>query len=200
MSNRAALVMIALVGACGTSGPRTDPPPPVTSNTAEPAPPADRDAPAADAPCADPAACLAEGEALRAPVATATDPAAAADANARALARFEAACDGGLARGCEAAAEVLQDHRYYGVAADGPRAARLWDRACELGWAHACFRYGFYLWEGLMEAVVLDGEVVPYRWNDHRALGLPLVKRGCDGGVARACELLAELRAAGQAP
>lgn len=193
---RAALAAVATLAACGPRpAPAAAPP---TSNRADDPPRAD--APAADAACPDPAACVADGEALLTLVDAAPDADAARAGNARALATFQQACDAGSARGCEAAAEVLQDHRAYGVEADGPRAAQLWDRACAGGWAHACFRYGFYLWEGVMTDVVVDGEVVPYRWSAHRSRGLPLLQQGCAGGVERACAMLDELRAAGSRP
>lgn len=195
-------VFASLLAACGGSAAAKEPappPPPVVAVAPVKAPPPLSVAPAAAAdPCAagDMDACVARGEELRGGVHESRPV-----NNDEALAIFARACEKDHARGCEAFAEMHQSAPFYGLANEDPEACvRAWDKACRLGNAHACYRLGFYYWEGLTKGLVVerDGKVRPFQWPADRGLGLPLMRRGCEAHVDEACKHLdAALREGG---
>jgi hypothetical protein len=135
-------------------------------------------------------ACVAHGLALRGSVHVRTPP----SHNIEALALFEKACAADHPRGCEALAEMLQDHASYVPTRDDPEArVRAWDKACTLGNEHACYRLGFYYWEGLTGGAYAErGHVRRYHWPQDRARGLELMRRGCSANIEEACAHLKE--------
>jgi hypothetical protein len=125
---------------------------------------------------------VAAGEMLRTGAVTfARDAPTAIANNARALRLFQSACARDVARGCELAAETLQDHAYYGVQPDDRTVATDFDRACNLGDGHACYRLAFDIQEGLLFFVVDKGQLRPLRWDEDRStMVAPLLDRACD--------------------
>jgi hypothetical protein len=150
--------------------------------------------PPKDAPKDDPE--VAAGEMLRTGPATyAHDVPTAIANNERALRLFKSACARDVARGCALVAETLQDHAYYGVQPDDRVVATDFDRACNLGDGHACYRLAFDIQEGLVFFVVDNGQLRPLRWDEDRStMVAPLLDHAC--GVLHdqsACKLRSEL-------
>jgi len=188
-----------IVAACGAPKPTPPPAPRVATATPDAGGDAAVDAARADTTCTTSDECLALGNRiLQAPVVIAQDPAAAAAANTRALALFRGACARGQPVGCEMVGMLLEDYRYYGLASDGAAAAVAFDRACGLANAHACYRLGFYYWEGLLDHVVDNGQVRRIDWPNDRRIGVGLLHHACDDfHQPDACKLLVDLKHAG---
>jgi TPR repeat protein len=191
-----------IVAACGAPSKPTPPPPPapqVAAATPDAGGDGAVDAGLADPTCATSDECVALGNRiLQAPVVIAHDPAAAVAANTRALALFRAACAQGQPVGCEMVGVLLVDYRYYGLANDGAGAAIAFDRACRLANGHACYRLGFYYWEGLLDHVVEGGRVRRIDWPNDRRIGVGLLHHACDDfRQPDACKLLVDLKHAG---
>jgi len=183
-----ALVLVLVLAACHHDAAPPAGPTPVTA--ADPSPPDPAEPVEAQGGCADPDACVAEAEATVAQRDSAPE---AIAANQRALAVFDAACRDDSARGCELVGELLVDHQYYGLDQDDRAAALAYDRACALGNRHACYRYGFYLAEGVIGMIADRGEARPFRWPEDRERGVQLLSVACADGEQEACEHLDQL-------
>lgn len=189
MARTVAAIMLVLAG-CGPATPA-----PATSRPETSPPPGNAGGEESQEPCADAEACVIEGEALRKGgfVGGPADPAPLIANNLRALDLFRAACTRDHARGCELAADTFMGHEYYGLGENPTATTELYDKACRLGSSHACYRYGFYIWEGLLELVIVDGVLRRFSWHEDREVGRDLLIRACDMGQPEACKLLDEI-------
>jgi TPR repeat protein len=135
---------------------------------------------------------------IEAPVVVARNPTAAAAGNERALELFGETCARNHPRACERVGELLENHPYYGLSADPAAAATAFDKACELGNAHACYWEGFAVWEGLLDHVVEDGKLRRINWPADKRLGAKLLYHACnDMQQPDACKLIGDLVKAG---
>ncbi len=171
--------VLVVLAACGSSSP----PPAPLANAAGP-----------DAGPRGPDPRIAEAEAMLTGPVTLEDSVEAESAeNQRALTMLLAVCDEiADPHACELAAETLMSWQYWGVTKDDRAAAIAFDRACNGGNAHACYRVGFYILEGVIEVFVWDGALRKTVYGEDDEIPAALVQRACDMGVQDACDLIRE--------
>jgi len=131
---------------------------------------------------------VARGEALRVRTGDGGD----GTGSAQALVLFRQACEQDHPRGCEMLAETLQDWPVFGVPQDDEGATRAFHRACQLDQANACYFYGIYVLEGIIEYLIEDGELRKAHYGDDDYFALELIEKACHLGLARACDRIRE--------
>lgn len=179
-----ALAALFVLAACGPS-PRPAPLPEPVANVV---PDAGADEPAESGEGSEADRWVARGEALRIDVFH--DP--TGEGSAQAVVLFRQACDQDHPRGCELLAETLKSWQHYGVLQDEVGATRAFHRACQLEQAAACYFYGFYVLEGIIEYLIEDGELREAQYGVDDYFALELIQKACDLGLARACDRIQE--------
>jgi hypothetical protein len=104
---------------------------------------------------------------------------------------LEAACGRGDQAACTAVGYQVASQSAFPP--DLPRAFDLWRRGCEVGHLPACIPYGEVLLTGYapndslryVASARAAEAIAPHRWKARRVLS-----RACDGGQARACDIL----------